>query len=61
MEIINVKFEEKLIINIKDEQVTLVPFQTSEHGNCKFGVETPRVVSVNREEIYQLKQAKAKS
>ncbi|PJE14684.1 carbon storage regulator [Legionella sp.] len=58
MEIIKLNFEEKLIITMKSICITLAPFKTDEPGNCKFGVDAPRTISVNREEIYYQKQRK---
>lgn len=52
MDIINVPFEEPLVIDLKGEPVQLIAFKTQEHGNIKFGVQAPRSVNVHREEIY---------
>ena len=52
MDIINVSFEESLIILVGGEVVELVAFKTPEHGNIKFGVQAPRSVNIHREEIY---------
>lgn len=51
MDIVTVKFEEKLIIDIRGQGVTLVAFQTLEHGNIKIGVDAPRCLRVNRAEV----------
>ncbi|MFC3909288.1 carbon storage regulator [Legionella dresdenensis] len=53
MDIVNVAFEEPLVIRINDEIVQVIAFKTLEHGNIKFGVEAPRSIKVHREEIYQ--------
>ncbi|WP_058532847.1 carbon storage regulator [Legionella saoudiensis] len=58
MEITKVAFEEKLIIIKNNQCIELVPFITQEHGNIKFGITAPKGVSVDREEIYLLKQQK---
>jgi len=56
MDIIWVEFEKNLII-VKDNQtVKVTPFLTLEHGNVKFGVDAPRSLSVNREEIFHKKK-----
>lgn len=52
MDIINLQFEEPLIIQIADKVVKILAFKTLEHGNIKFGVEAPRAINVHREEIF---------
>ena len=52
MQILNITFEEPLILTINNEKVEIFAFKTQEHGNIKFGVEAPRSISVHREEIY---------
>jgi carbon storage regulator len=52
MDIINLQFEEPLIIRIADTVIKILAFKTQEHGNIKFGVDAPRSVNVHREEIY---------
>lgn len=52
MNIVNVSFEEPLILSIRGEVVHVVAFKTPEHGNIKFGIEASRSVNVHREEIY---------
>jgi carbon storage regulator len=62
MQILNLKFEEPLIITINDTKIEIFAFQTQEHGNIKFGVEAPRSISVHREEIYHaIKKSKAQN
>ena len=56
MEIINIPFEEPIQINLNDEIVTVVAFKTAERGNIKFGIDAPRAIKVNREEVYQAMQ-----
>ena len=59
MNIITISFEEPLIILINGEIVQLIAFKTQEPGNIKFGVDAPRSVNINREEIYHaIKQKK---
>lgn len=53
MRIINISFEEPLVVTINNHTVQIVAFKTQEHGNIKFGVEAPRVINVHREEIYR--------
>ena len=52
MNILTIPFDEPLTFCIQGETVQIVAFKTLEHGNIKFGVETPRSVQVHREEIY---------
>ena len=52
MQILNLSFEEPLILTIKDVKIKIFAFKTLEQGNIKFGVEAPRSISVHREEIY---------
>lgn len=56
MEIINLEFEKSLVFCINKQPVTLTVFRTPEHGNVKLGVDAPRDVSLNREEIFLQKQ-----
>ena len=52
MQIINVPFEDPIVISLNGQQVQVVAFKTQEHGNIKFGINAPRSVNVHREEIY---------
>ncbi len=52
MNIINISFEEPLILTIDGSLVHVVAFKTAEHGNIKFGVEAPRSINVHREEVF---------
>ncbi len=56
MDIINIEFEESLTIKLNGEKVNLTVFRTDEHGNVKFGVNAPRSMSVDREEIAEQKR-----
>lgn len=58
MEIITVPFEIPLTIEINGEKIGINCFETIEHGNIKFGVNAPRSVKVDREEVHQLKKRK---
>ncbi|WP_058532954.1 carbon storage regulator [Legionella saoudiensis] len=58
MEITKVAFEEKLILTKNNQRIVLIPFMTQEQGNIKFGIEAPKGISVDREEIFILKQQK---
>jgi carbon storage regulator len=52
MDIFTLPFEKEIIIRIKDQDIKLITFRTPEHGNIKFGIDAPRSVKVNREEVY---------
>lgn len=56
MDIVYVEFENKMYLTVNHQPISLVCFKTDEHGNVKFGVDAPRDVSVNREEIAELKK-----
>lgn len=58
MEIKTIPFEDKLLIIKNGQKIILTPFLTSEIGNIKIGIEAPRGIEVNREEIYKRKQEK---
>ena len=58
MEIITIPFEESLIIQINGQVVKVIAFQTAEQGNIKLGIDAPRSVKVNREEVYRAMQKK---
>ena len=58
MDIITIPFEETLYIQVNNEPIKLVAFKTNEPGNIKFGVDAPRNIKVNREEIYLAVQQK---
>jgi carbon storage regulator len=58
MRIMQVPFEEPIIIQVGNEMVQLVAFKTQEHGNIKFGVNASRSVNIHREEIYNAIKAK---
>lgn len=61
MEITTVEFERQLVINIKNQKISIIPFLTLEHGNIKFGIDAPRGLAVNREEVYKRKQENIKT
>ena len=61
MEIITIPFEESLHIKLKEHLIKIVAFKTQEHGNIKIGIEAPRSITVNREEIHQAMQKKHNS
>lgn len=57
MEIRSTDFESELIIILKDKQkVVITPFKTQEPGIIKLGIDAPKQVMVNRQEIYLKKQ-----
>lgn len=61
MEIRTVAFESDLIITLKDNQkIVITPFKTHEPGNFKLGINAPKHVTINRQEIYLRKQERLK-
>jgi len=58
MEIITTNFEKPYILNIEGKTVVLTFFKTEEHGNVKIGVDAPRGLAINREEIFLQKKEK---
>ena len=60
MEIVNMSFQEKLIIKVKNQRVIIVAKPFSSHGDVSFGIDAPKSMSVNREEIHFQKKEKLK-
>lgn len=61
MEIRTVAFESDLIITLEGNQkIVITPFKTHEPGNFKLGIDAPKHVSINRQEIYLRKQEQLK-
>ena len=61
MEIRTVAFESELVITLENNQkVVITPFKTHEPGNFKLGIDAPKEVSINRQEIYVRKQEQLK-
>lgn len=58
MDIVKVPFESKLILVINNQEIKLTAFLTAEQGNIKIGIDAPRGIAVDREEIYIIKQKK---
>jgi carbon storage regulator len=61
MDILMLPFEEPLILKVNEHHIKIVTFRTPEHGNIKFGIDAPRSVKVNREEVYLAEQEKSKA
>ena len=59
MDILMLPFETPLTFTVEGHTIKLIAFKTLEHGNIKFGIDAPRSLKVNREEIY-LEQLKKK-
>ena len=51
MEILNVTFERPFLITKDGKKVQLVLYRTPEPGNIKMGIDAPRDITVDREEI----------
>ena len=56
MEIVTLPFENKLILTLENQTVQITAFLTEDPGNIKLGINAPRDVAVNREEIHIIKQ-----
>ena len=56
MNIIHVSFEKPIQLSVNGEIVTITAFKTTERENIKFGIDAPRSIQVNREEVYQMIQ-----
>lgn len=52
MEILSLPFETHLTLTVRGETIKIIAFKTMEHGNIKFGIDAPRSVKVNREEVH---------
>ena len=61
MDIVNVEFEKEMKLTLNQQEVALICFKTDEHGNIKFGVNAPKNLGVNREEIHFMKMGSNKS
>lgn len=58
MEIVIASFEAPCSLKINNQVVTLTFFKTEEHGNVKIGVDAPRGLAINREEVFAKKKEK---
>ncbi len=61
VDIINVEFEKEMKLTVNNQEVTFISFKTNEHGNIKFGVNAPKNIGVNREEVHFKKLKNNKS
>lgn len=52
MDIITIPFEKTFSLTVDGQHVKIVMFRTLEQGNIKFGIDAPRSLKVNREEVY---------
>ena len=60
MEILNVNFEDTAILEINGTKVSLTPFQERDENIIKIGVDAPKSIRVNREEIHKQLMEKQK-
>ena len=58
MELIDIEFEKNLIIHIGGKQISITPFKSTLPCTVSVGIEAPKDISVNREEIFKKKQLK---
>ena len=53
MQIINLTFNTHITLRSARGDVVVSAIETAEQGNIKFGIDAPREVAINREEIYK--------
>lgn len=58
MEILSLDYEQPMSLTIGTSTITFTVFKSPELGVVSIGVDAPRTLSVNREEIYKLKKEK---
>lgn len=57
MEIQHIEFDQNLILIINNQPIKITPFiMKGDPGNIKFGIDAPRSLAINREEIFVLKK-----
>jgi carbon storage regulator len=61
MDIVTIPFESKLILIKNNHKIQITVFLTEEQGNVKIGIDAPRGIGVDREEIYIIKQNRLKT
>lgn len=61
MDIVTIPFESKLILIKNNQKIQITVFLTAEQGNVKIGIDAPRGIGVDREEIYIIKQNRLKA
>lgn len=61
MDIVTIPFESKLILIKNNQKIQITVFLTEEQGNVKIGIDAPRGIGVDREEIYIIKQNRLKA
>lgn len=52
MEIIHLPFEQTYTLDVYGQTIQITLYKTAEDGQVKFGINAPRQVKVNREEVY---------
>jgi carbon storage regulator len=61
MEIRTIEYEHKLVLIINNQKIDITPFLMKDDlGNIKLGINAPRGIDVNREEIFNRKKEKLK-
>ena len=58
MDIACLEFEKPMKIHLKGQEITVYAFKTEERENIKFGIQAPRGVAIDREEVFLKKKAK---
>lgn len=57
MEIMNLSFEEPLTIELRGQRLSVTVFKSLEEGVYQVGIEAPKSISVNREEVQLAKKS----
>lgn len=62
MELMSLSFDETLILEVKGEKVKITLLQNKDNPDeYAFGIDAPRSVALNREEIYKKKKRRDNS
>lgn len=61
MEIISVDFENNMVLELNGVKISIHPFKESDPNIIKLGVDAPKSILVNREEIHEAKKRLGKS
>jgi carbon storage regulator len=56
MEIVILEYEHHFSLTIDSSLINVTAFMSSDSGVVSIGIEAPRTLAVNREEIYKLKK-----
>ena len=60
MQLINIEVESHMTLVYNNQPIKITPFFTRDKGTIKLGIDAPKALPVNREEIHQKKRFNAK-